>query len=114
MSEKDKYVFGVQCGARWACLPPVSHTYHDVCPQGWELQFGETCSAPVGYSGPCEHVVDMVGMTTAEKKRFEATCEVSWPDAPSECTRDYAAPCPFGWLQTGSECRAPLGYTGCN
>lgn len=118
MSEKDKYEFGVKCGARWPCLPQPSHVYADLCPRGWTLQFGQVCNAPKDYAGPCDTVAYMSGLSIGDKKIFEATCGVSWPDALLECDRDYTSPCPFGWLQLpkkdGIECRAPPMYADCN
>lgn len=118
MTEKDKSVFGTKCGARWPCLSPPAHLYADLCPQGWTLQFGQICHAPDTYTGPCDHVAYMTGMSVGEKKIYEAACSVSWPDAPMECEHDYTAPCPFGWLKlaqkTGIECRAPPMYGDCN
>jgi len=118
MSDKDKFLFGVNCGARWACLPPPFHVYDDVCPQSWVLQFGQVCTSPNEYRGPCGHTVQMAGMLTAEKKQFEASCAVSWPvaRAPS-CVRDFTA-CPLGWLRVAAKgtvhCQAPLTFTQCS
>merc|ERR1712176_738865 len=46
-------------------------------------------------------------------------CNVSWPRLRTRtCARDYAAPCPYGWLKTERGrtigCRAPETYEGCN
>lgn len=83
MSNADKQAFGVQCGARWPCLPQRKHIYASVCPQGWDAQPGQVCNAPTSYSGPCDKVAYMGGVTVRGKKEFEASCEVSWPAASS-------------------------------
>lgn len=112
MSEKEKYIFSIECKARWQCSPPIPHKYDDICPQGWELQFGQACSAPKTYSGPCDHLAHMSGMSVADKKKFEATCDVTWPEGTIDCVHDYSAKCPFGWFQS-SVCLAPSTYTTC-
>jgi len=114
----DKKLFGFRCGARWPCRRASPRLYHRVCPEGWTLQFGQSCSAPTVYSGPCPLVVQMRGASVTDKQLFEAACNVSWPSQGDECERDYASSCPFGWLEVGlpgaSECRAPLSYTQCS
>jgi CPW-WPC domain-containing protein len=119
MTIEDKQMFGVQCGARWPCLPQGKHEYSSVCPQGWILQSGQVCNAPLGYSGPCDKVAYMTGMTVRGKKEFEASCEVDWPAAKRDCVRNYTAPCPLGWAHVASaegdvECHAPTTYRDCN
>lgn len=115
MSEEQKLSFSTRCGVRWPCTPAESHDYSDVCPSGWSLEFGQVCSAPEAYQGPCEHEAHMNDMSRAEKKTFEAKCNVKWPAAPTACLNDFSASCPFGWLEvTGGECRAPPTYTGCS
>lgn len=78
MSEEEKYVWSVRCGARWPCAAPKAHNYQDVCPEGWSLQAGQVCQAPSSYSGPCEHAAYLSGATDADKKAFEASCRVAW------------------------------------
>lgn len=117
MSDDDKAMFGFECGARWPCLPPPAHAYGETCPEGWALQFGQTCSAPTWYQGPCQHFVQMRGMTVAEKQTFENVCDVSWPDRGVDCERDYASHCPYGWQHFGKNgktwCVAPPTYDRC-
>lgn len=117
MLEKDKFLFGLNCGARWPCMPPPVHLYEDLCPQGWVAEFGQICGAPHDYEGPCGHIAQMRGMRQIEKKRFEAACAVSWPVMRSRvCERDYNA-CPLGWLRVvrghAVRCKAPLTYNKC-
>lgn len=117
MSDSDKISFGLRCGARWPCATPLRHNYHDVCPEGWRLQFGQVCAAPPSYTGPCKGLLHMHGMSVADKQAFEAKCNVSWQVSKSMCERDYSAPCPDAWrkvLRNGdSECVAPPTYDRC-
>jgi len=86
MSEKDKYTFGIQCGARWPCLDAskVSGTsscsakdYKAACPAGWFAD-GVHCKAPATYKGcsPCQRFDDM---SPAEKQDWEQLCHASFP-----------------------------------
>lgn len=115
MGDEDKYAFSVRCGARWPCSGgSLRRNYQDICPSGWSLQYGQTCAAPATYDGPCEKTAFMAGVSAAEKKRFEATCEAEWPAIGAECVPNYAAPCPFGWLSIeAEECIAPQTYARC-
>jgi len=117
-SDKDKLEFSVQCDARWPCLGQSEHAYTTMCPAGWTLAFGQVCLAPPGYS-KCSRQVHVGGMTDNEKKRFEAACDVSWPDVPDDCERDLSS-CPYGWHEVAAsdgvkECIAyPLQPSLCN
>jgi CPW-WPC domain-containing protein len=118
LTAADKSHFALTCGARWACLPPASHKYADVCPETWSLKRKQVCAAPNGYSGPCASRVGMSGMSLADKQRFEVKCDVTWPKA-HVCKRDYTAACPFGWKNVKKsgdiiECIAPHWYTRCS
>jgi len=112
MSEEDKYAWSIRCGARWPCAASQK-SYEDICPEGWELQFGSVCAAPANYTGPCEQKAHMHGSTLVDKKAFEKTCRVQWAMELSSCAHDHSASCPLGWYQSGSECLAPLGYNVC-
>lgn len=118
LTDKDKETFGFKCGARWPCAPPPERVYSDVCPQGWVLQFGQTCMAPPDYHGPCGTYVRMHGLTKLDKQVFEAACSASWPSTGRRCERDYSAPCPEGWRQRirkgKVECISPPAYVGCS
>jgi len=118
MTSEDKISFGQKCGARWPCAPPAEHIYSEVCPQGWTLSAGQTCTAPAAYQGPCGSSADMSGMSTSDKQSFEATCGVSWPVSQARCEKNYAAQCPSGWRERTigghSECIAPPQYEGCS
>jgi len=114
MSEEEKYTWSTRCGARWPCTSIKKRSYDDVCPVGWTLQFGRTCTAPPSYNGPCERTAHMSGASAVNKKAFEASCHVQWPEMGGECTHDYGAPCPFAWYQTADECVAPLTYGVCS
>lgn len=35
----------------------------------------------------------MSGASAADKKAFEASCQVQWPETGGECAHDYGAPC---------------------
>lgn len=115
-TSRDKQIFESRCGARWPCRPPSPRLYHDVCPLGWTLQFGQVCGAPPTYAGPCASVLQMRGATVPNKQQLEAACNVSWPSLSETCERDYGS-CPVGWLEVGpqdaQECRAPFSYTQC-
>eukprot|EP00973_Karenia_brevis_P096364 12431514-Karenia_brevis.AAC.1 len=112
MSDKEKYLFSIECHARWQCTPPSPHQYDDACPHGWELQSGQVCAAPKAYKGPCDTLAHMSGMSVYDKKMFEATCDVRWPEGQIDCVHDYSAKCPFGWFQS-SACMAPVAYDTC-
>merc|ERR1712224_220066 len=114
MTDEEKYAWSVRCGARWPCTPPKTHNYQDACPRGWSLQSGQVCRAPPSYDGPCEHTAYMSGATEADKKAFEASCRVAWPDFGGVCYHDYTAPCPFGWHSGRDGCVAPLTYDACS
>jgi len=118
MTEKDKIDFGFKCGARWPCVAPPSRSYADVCPDGWTLISGQSCRAPVSYSGPCAAVARLGGMTRIEKQIFEASCDAVWPIQEDVCEPDYGAPCPHHWQQRKKrrmvECVAPPMYKGCS
>lgn len=118
MTNQDKLDFGLKCGSRWPCTAPPDHQYSDVCPEGWTMHYGETCTAPMEYRGSCGKFVRMRGLGKREKQILEAECGVSWPSAGFACERDYAAPCPYGWRQRATrgkiECIAPPTYNGCS
>merc|ERR1719291_146648 len=54
MTNNDKQTWGSRCGARWPCFPPKKHIYDEICPKGWSLGFGQVCTAPRDYEGPCQ------------------------------------------------------------
>lgn len=116
MSTADRATFALKCGARWACSPPASHKYSDVCPEKWSLKSGSVCVAPHGYHGPCPSLVRMKGMSSIAKQKFEVDCEVTWPLIHA-CKRDYTAKCPVGWRHVTRrgqiECEAPAWFTKC-
>jgi len=118
MTDIDKTEFGLKCGARWPCTGPPGRVYLDVCPEGWTMQFGQTCTAPADYEGPCGSFARMGGMGRPDKQAFEVACGVSWPSRGIECERDYAAPCPYGWRKRfkkgKAECISPPTYKGCS
>merc|ERR1711904_190972 len=109
---KDKMLYETVCGAAWPCMPTPQHDYSEVCPEGWTLKAGSTCSAPDAYTGPCGKVVENMPMDLRGKKDFEAKCSVSWPSH-AACSRDYRQECPAGWLSAANgECQAPSSYNG--
>lgn len=113
MSEDDKYVWSVRCGARWQCAAQINHNYDDMCPLGWFLHNGNVCRAPSNYTGPCEPLAYMNEASVAEKKSYEATCRVEWRGVGEDCVHDFHAPCPFGWFEEAS-CVAPSTYHTCS
>jgi CPW-WPC domain-containing protein len=114
MTAEEKYTWSVRCAARWPCAPPMRHNYEDVCPQGWSLSAGQVCTAPSTYKGPCEHTAYMSSATNADKKAFEASCQVEWEPIDGFCVHDYTAACPFGWHSDPSGCVAPATYEICS
>lgn len=118
MSNSEKTLFAQRCRARWPCDKPSTRDYSGTCPAGWILQAGHACMAPSGYAGPCPSISIEPHVSVAQKKMYEATCGVVWPEHAKPCPPDYSAPCPSGWSQIilgdGIECRAPVGYEGCN
>jgi len=118
MTESAKMKFSQDCGARWPCSAPVGRAYNQVCPRGWTLKFGKSCEAPPGYNGLCGPIVQMDGMSIAEKYAFEVRCAVAWPEEQAPCERDLAAPCPNGWQTVTRdgivECVAPASYSQCS
>ena len=44
-------------------------------------------------AGPCERTAHMSGASAVDKKAFEASCSVQWPEMGGECAHDYGAPC---------------------
>jgi len=118
MTSEDKISFGSKCGARWPCAPPPAHIYSETCPEGWSLNSGLTCTAPVDYQGSCGRSANLSGLSTLDKQRFEAACGVSWPVRKARCEKDFSARCPSGWrertLRGQSECLAPPKYDVCS
>jgi hypothetical protein len=57
--------------------------------------FFSESSAKLSYAsaGPCEHTAYMQGASARDKKRFEASCGVAWPDMGGGCAHDYSASC---------------------
>lgn len=118
MTKQDKINFGLQCGARWPCAASPGRIYEHVCPQGWTLHFGQTCTAPSSYQGPCGSFARMSELTKSDKQVFEATCNVSWPLRATRCEPDYSAACPYGWqerkVRGHIDCVSPPMYEGCS
>jgi CPW-WPC domain-containing protein len=118
MTATDKRGFAVQCGTSWPCVVLPPHNYQSICPEGWNLQFGDVCRAPAFYSGPCAETSNFGNLSIAEKQHFEEFCNVSWPREPVACKRNYNAHCPYGWLG-GTDgigipsCTAPPTYNTC-
>merc|ERR1712159_271474 len=66
LSIAQRAALGNACQLEYECLGPGveapqfrSHTYLGICPKGWSLQFGDVCSAPAAYRGPCGPTVKM-------------------------------------------------------
>lgn len=118
MSNNEKTLFAQRCRARWPCDTPSFRDYSGTCPAGWILQAGHACMAPSGYAGPCPSISIAPHVSVTQKKMYEATCGVVWPEHAKPCPPDYSALCPSGWSQINSgdrfECRAPAGYEGCS
>jgi len=118
MSTDEKFNFAARCKARWPCASPRTHDYSGTCPTGWILQVGHTCAAPSEYAGPCPTMSNIVNFSHIEKKVYEATCGVAWPDDTSPCRSNLTEHCPAGWaeirVEDGVECRAPIMYEGCS
>lgn len=114
LTAEEKYVWSKKCAASWPCKPHALHNYLEICPSGWSLQAGQICTASEDYKGPCEHTAYLSGATESDKKAFEASCAVTWPSMGRACKQNFAADCPFGWLQSSSGmCFAPAGYNTC-
>merc|ERR1739845_137702 len=71
----------LECCSGGSCESPAARSFTDVCPDGWALQSGSTCSAPSSYKGSCGGVLLMDGASDAVKKLIEATCDVHWSGA---------------------------------
>jgi len=121
MNEEEKLSWRTRCAWNFPCAPDSSfgpRDYAAVCPaDGWELGYGLTCFAPSTYRGPCAHMHQFAGLTVQEKKKYGFACGVSWPLlGETNCRRDFAAICPFGWLphstRDGLDCWAPTEYNG--
>jgi CPW-WPC domain-containing protein len=118
MSEKDKHEMATSCDVSWPCIAAAKKNYGEICPDGWTLQSGQSCTAPRDYVGPCDAFARLGGMTEEDKQTFEAACVVSWPGLPLQCARDYNRSCPFGWMEKWAsgniECVAPDWFRGCS
>ena len=86
--------------------------YGAPCPLGWvDAGDGGTCSAPLGYDGPCLSL-DLRGLPADEKMRAAAQCDAVFPCV-AGCTADYSKPCPGDWVETEEgSCVAPMTYIG--
>lgn len=114
MSEKDKSTFGRRCNTRWPCVAARKRSYTASCPDGWKPEGSVCVTTSRALMDKCGTVLS--SLTMIEKKRLEAACGVKWPDAPVDCKKNYANPCPHGWITIGdgnSACIAPPGYKGC-
>merc|ERR1712178_188698 len=115
MTAAEKYTWSVRCAARWPCAAPSRHNYLDVCPKGWSLSAGHVCTAPESYKGPCEHKAYMSSASNADKKAFEANCQVEWAPMAGSCVQNLASACPFGWhTEESGGCVAPATYDSCS
>lgn len=118
MTEMDKRAFSMRCATSWPCVVSATRNYHQICPEGWDLQADTRCEAPASYPGPCAPQTHMGNLSITEKQHFEIKCNVSWPATAPKCKRDYDAHCPYGWRGGGNKtgtpsCTAPSTYTGC-
>ena len=112
------------------CTTCGSKDYSDQCPLGWtELAEDGMCSPPTEYAGFCASQQSFSGMSWAEKKEVESTCDSCWPCSGTKdaelsvepgdgrCVRDWHAHCPNGFTPTGRanagvRCSADIDYEG--
>ena len=89
------------------------HDYAQSCPDGFASVGGASCAPLASYDGPCGgEARSFSGLPAAAKERWTMQCAASWPC--KECIRDFAAPCPQGWLEdaAGATCSPAAGYAG--
>ena len=89
------------------------HDYAQSCPDGFASVGGASCAPLASYDGPCvSEARSFSGLPAAAKERWSMQCAASWPC--KECIRDFAAPCPQGWLEdaAGATCSTAAGYAG--
>ena len=78
------------CNVRWPCrrqLGDVSDVgddrgcipdYSATCPADWAT-VGAQCVGPVDYQGPCATMIDLSGLTVAQKGAYAKACQAPWP-----------------------------------
>jgi CPW-WPC domain-containing protein len=76
-SRQEKENFAVQCQVEWPCVAACELDFSG-CPQGWSGS-AAACEAPQAYAGICAKRTDFSEMDDADKARWAALCEVSWP-----------------------------------
>ena len=56
------------------CVPDFSAT----CPDDWTTA-GVQCVGPIDYQGPCATMIDLSGLTVAQKDAYAKACHTPWP-----------------------------------
>lgn len=119
----------LEAQVRKACPKCEDKDFSDPCPLGWEEQIDGRCAAPSTYTGFCDKIQTFISSSVASKMELETSCEICWPcskggeGAFGTCARDWARPCPHGYLPQaipynefreapGITCAADLSYQG--
>lgn len=89
-SSSAKSQWSSLCDVRWPCRKQsgdVSNSAHDrgcpadfskTCPFDWAT-VGFHCVSPIDYNGPCATMVDLRGLTVAQKDAYAKACSTPWP-----------------------------------
>lgn len=83
-SREEKEEFGEKCRVQWLCGPHADSAScgeidFSACPENWAPQGLNECSPPLDARGPCAAILDLMGMTTDEKRRKTNECGLQWP-----------------------------------
>eukprot|EP00917_Polyrhabdina_sp_WS-2016_P017777 GHVP01038440.1.p1 GENE.GHVP01038440.1~~GHVP01038440.1.p1 ORF type:complete len:386 (-),score=56.01 GHVP01038440.1:1846-3003(-) len=113
---KDKKRGEVLCEVSWPCKNECEKDVLAVCPLSWDFQSGGDCRAPDDYKGPCDSVLNFIGMSEIDRNAASRMCEFQWP-CYEECKgkgKNYHYPCPSGWnlKSDGERCQFPDTYKG--
>ena len=87
VSSRKQRVVVSDVGNGNGCSPDLSAT----CPDEWTI-VGVQCVGPVDYQGPCATMIDLSGLTLAQRDAYAKACATPWP-----CAAD-------SFLQRGASC----------
>lgn len=82
LSTNQKQDLSSRCDVNWPCHTPCDAVnYETTCPEHWrEVSLSPgLCMAPSNYTGNCEFLVNMSGMTTDSKRAFATRCSAEFP-----------------------------------
>jgi hypothetical protein len=118
MTIEDKRMFGVQCGAKWPCLPQVGTSMQCASWLQWCSRLmisGSVVHGRVFLSrGPCDKVAYMTAMTVrGKKKKIERQPREMWNVMRRRRTL-FACVCLLNTCVEVSQCCANSRYRQCN